>query len=191
MNILEAFEELNTINEESILACSSPEAKAIVENDRKELEGLCAKISEYLYIAPQWEKPTIHNNKVFFSLVEEPFEQAVDIDDFDDEDYFDVDGAYARAEEHAKEDGLLVIADVLGVDKEAVKKFPVNSDEMLDIPGSSWKLLSGFDIEMVSKEPEVLVNKVEKGDRWTPSSWEFDFDDSASFQATYYLVKSV
>lgn len=160
---------------------------AIIEEERPELERLIRQISEYTKATIDISKITFNNGKLYLAITSEPEE--IEIDLWDDVDY---DDGYASvnisklegyAEDRALEDGFLYdVAFGLGFDDDAVNNieftFGSNSITTIDIPDSSWKLLTGCDMDC--NEPSVSVHYDEA-----------EVDEDFEYTITCYLVKEI
>lgn len=166
--------------------------KVILEEERAELEGLCAKINDYCTVTPQWDKFTIYKGNLILRLRGESFETEVEEDDFDDNDSFKEEAVLERIAEKVEEsDNYYEILSALGIDVDNLDWSIFSKSDPIDIPGSSWKFDPDVDIDIVGKIPEVYEHWYDSGDYWNPPEGAFEFDDYVEVQATYYLVKPI
>lgn len=194
MDIFEAFEELNSIytKNKNLKEDANP-TFSFTEEDRKEVERLCAKIRPYVEITPIWptaSDPSISKGRIYVNLNDKPFDYEVDPDDFDDYDYFKTDDVLDKLEKLYGEERLWWVADSLGISEESFDA-ALKTGELIDIPGSSWKLLAALDVSIVGDEPEVTSHWSDPGDYWNPPEGEFEYDETAKVQMTFYLVKLI
>lgn len=164
--------------------------KVVSEEEHKELETLCAKINEYIAVTPDWDSFKISKGQMFLDLIGEPFDYEVSVEDFDDDDDFMVDHVLEAIEEDVEEEDFFSIVEALGIDEHEAEK-GVGNNALLDIPGSSWKLLGGVDIEIIGDEPRVTTNKYYPGSWEEPPYHDFEYDEYMKVRATYYLVKPI
>ena len=161
--------------------------KAIIEEERPELEELIKKANEYTTANADINKVTFNNGKLYLALTSDT--ETIEVDYWDDIDY---DDDYASvnmnklegcAEDRALEDGFLFdVAFGLGFDDDTVNNikftFGDSSITTVDIPGSSWKLLTGCDMDC--NEPSVSVHYD-----------EVEVDEDFEYTITCYLVKEI
>lgn len=161
--------------------------KAIIEEERPELEELIKKANEYTTANADISKVTFNNGKLYLALTSDT--ETIEVDYWDDIDY---DDDYASvnmnklegcAEDRALEDGFLFdVAFGLGLDDDTVNNikftFGDSSITTVDIPGSSWKLLTGCDMDC--NEPSVSVHYD-----------EVEVDEDFEYTITCYLVKEI
>jgi hypothetical protein len=151
--------------------------KAIVEEDRAELEKIISKINnEYLEVTPDWDNITHYNGKIFLSLFNKT--ETYEIDSVDDIDYDD-------DEPVIKTDRIL---DDLQMEADEEAKSIAN--ELNSELTGSWKLLDGCDVEPLN-EPEVHHYSYTPATYWDTASEDLDYDETLEYKITYYLVKEI
>jgi hypothetical protein len=161
--------------------------KDIIEEERPELEELIKKANEYTTASADISKVTFNNGKLYLALTSDT--ETIEIDYWDDIDYDDdyasvnMNKLEGYAEDSALEDGFLFdVAFGLGFDEDAVNNieftFGNKSITTVDIPGSSWKLLTGCDMDC--NEPRVSVHYD-----------EVEVDEDFEYTITCYLVKEI
>lgn len=160
--------------------------KAIIAEERAELEQLINKVNKYTKVNANISNITLHNGKLFLGLTSKTKE--IEIDLWDDVDYEDnyasvnTDKLVTIAEEHALEDGFLFdVAYSLGIDEERLDQIDFtfsSSGNTVDIPNSSWKLST--DCDMSHNKPHVSVHYN-----------EVDVEENFEYTITCYLVKEI
>lgn len=160
--------------------------KAIIEEERPELERLIKQIGEYTKVTVDINKITFNNGKLFLAITSETETIEIDLwDDIDwDDDYASVrtDSLEAQAEDNAVEDGFLFdVAFGLGFDENMLDQIDFgfgNTGDTVAIPNSTWKLLTDCDLEC--NEPSASVHYD-----------EVDVDEDFEYTVTCYLVKEI
>lgn len=160
--------------------------KAIIEEERPELERLIKQIGEYTKATVDINKITFNNGKLFLAITSETETIEIDLwDDIDwDDDYASVrtNRLEAQAEDNAIEDGFLFdVAFGLGFDENMLDQIDFgfgNTGNTVDIPNSTWKLLTDCDLEC--NEPSASVHYD-----------EVDIDEDFEYTVTCYLVKEI
>lgn len=160
--------------------------KAIIEEERPELERLLKQISEYTKATVDINKITFNNGKLFLAITSETETIEIDLwDDIDwDDDYASVDTnkLESHAEDSVLEDGFLFdVAFGLGLDENMLDQLDFgfgNTGNTVDIPDSTWKLLMDCDLEC--NEPSVSVHYD-----------EVEVDEDFEYTVTCYLVKEL
>ena len=160
--------------------------KAIIEEERPELERLIKQISEYTKATVDISKITFNNGKLYLAITSETEE--IEIDLWDDIDY---DGDYASvntnklesyAEDRVLEDGFLFdVAFGLGIDEDMLDQIDFNfgnTGKTVDIPNSTWKLSTDCDLECNEPSASVHYDEVE-------------VDEDFEYTVTCYLVKEI
>lgn len=160
--------------------------KAIIEEERPELERLIKQISEYTKVTVDISKITFNNGKLYLAITSETEE--IEIDLWDDIDY---DGDYASvntnklesyAEDRVLEDGFLFdVAFGLGIDEDMLDQIDFNfgnTGKTVDIPNSTWKLSTDCDLECNEPSASVHYDEVE-------------VDEDFEYTVTCYLVKEI
>ena len=161
--------------------------KAIIEEERPELEELIKKANEYTKATADTNKISFHEGKLYLALTSEQDEIVIEPwSDVDYDDYgasVDIDKLVEEAENRALEDGFLLdVAYGLGFDEDALDKIDFtfgNTYSAIEIPGSSWKLLTGCDLEY--NEPSAWVNRHD----------ETEIDEDFKYTITCYLIKEL
>ena len=162
--------------------------KAIVEEDKAELDKLITTINEYVTVTPNWNGLLYKNDKIYLELVGEMQECRVDYDDIvfeSDDPYIDIERLYEYLEETAEED-LGGIADAL----ETTDISHASKNDLLEIPGSSWKLLVNYEID-TEGEPEVHSYEYYPATYWDSASEDIDYDRTWDWKAKFHLVKEI
>lgn len=160
--------------------------KAIIEEERPELERLIKQISEYAKVTVDINKITFNNGKLFLAITSETKTIEIDLwDDIDwDDDYVSVKTIKleSQAEDSILEDGFLFdIAFGLGIDETMLDQIDFgfgNTGNTVDIPDSTWKLLT--DCELECNEPSASVHYD-----------EVEVDEDFEYTVTCYLVKEL
>lgn len=166
--------------------------KAVIAEERPELEKLVAKIQELVNVTPDWEHMTIHQNKLVLSLASP--EKTYDVNPEYDLDYDD-DGAtvnISRIESNLQDDVFesgyfYELAESLGINENAVDE--AKSGDLLSIPDSDWKLDIDFDLDF--EEPEVHSYNYTPATYWDPAEEDIDYDESFDWKVINYLVKEI
>lgn len=165
----------------------------IVEEEQLELEKLLNKIIAAKEVTADPRQITLHKGSLYVSLTK-TFDCEVEENDliFDDnnEPSFDSNRIEASASEDQGDEGLYMIAEYLGINKDIVYQALKSEQAInLEIPNSTWKLCTKFDIEV--GEPHINVNGW-FGDGWNePREFDYDYDDTVECTATYYLIKEL
>lgn len=160
--------------------------KAIIDEERPELERLIKQIGEYTKATIDIDKITFNNGKLYLAITSETDEIEIDLwDDIDyDDDYasVNIDRLESYAEDRALEDGFLFdVAFGLGIAEDMLDQIDFtfgNTGRTVDIPNSTWKLLTDCDLE--SNEPSASV-------RYD----EVEVDEDFEYTVTCYLVKEI
>ena len=162
--------------------------KNIIEEERQELEQLIKKANEHTTAHADISKVSFHNGMLYLALTSNT--EAIEVDYWDDIDYDDdyptvnIGKLESYAEDRALEDGFLIdVAYGLGFEEDVIDtiKFTFNSNsntDTMDIPGSSWKLLTGCDMDY--NEPSVSVHYD-----------EVEVNEDFEYTVTCYLVKEL
>lgn len=162
--------------------------KTIIEENKEELDKLIAVINESVTVTPNWEGASYKDDKIYVELIGETQECSVDYDDIvfeSDDPYIDVERLYEYLEETAEED-LGCIGDALGT----VDISQASKNDLLEIPGSSWKLLVNYEID-TEGEPEVHSYEYYPATYWDSASEDIDYDKTWDWKAKFYLVKEI
>ena len=167
--------------------------KAIIEEDKAELEKIIENIHQYADITPKWDKINYQNGKIYFPLVSPTF--TFDFDPWEEvefdgnEPYLDIDNLIDQLNNDIMDDGY--IFDVLagtGIDETVIAALGESDiGELLAIPGSSWKFL--FDVELDYNEPSISYY-YRPGSYWEPDDSELDCDD-LKYNISCFLVKEI
>lgn len=160
--------------------------KAIIEEERPELERLIKQIGEYTKATVDINKITFNNGKLFLAITSETETVEIDLwDDIDwDDDYVSVKTSRleSQAEDSVLEDGFLFdVAFGLGIDENMLDRIDFgfgNTSNTVDIPGSTWKLLTDCDLECNEPSASVHYDEVE-------------VDEDFEYTVTCYLVKEL
>ena len=160
--------------------------RAIIEEERPELERLIKQIGEYTKATVDISKITFNKGKLYLAITSETEE--IEIDLWDDIDY---DGDYASvnidklesyAEDRALEDGFLFdVAFGLGIAEDMLDQIDFtfsNTGKTVDIPNSTWKLLTDCDLDCNEPSASVHYDEVE-------------VDEDFEYTITCYLVKEI
>lgn len=161
--------------------------KTIIEEERPELEELIKKANEHTKATADITKVSFHGGKLYLDLTSEEDEIEIDlwsdIDYYSDQCYVKIDTLVGEAEDRALEDGFLFdVAYGLGFDDDAIDAIDFTFGDTygaVDIPGSSWQLLTGCDLEY--NEPSAWVNRYD----------ETEVDEDFKYTITCYLVKEI
>jgi hypothetical protein len=162
--------------------------KTIIEENKEELDKLIAVINESITVTPNWEGASYKNDKIYVELIGETQEYDVGYDDIEfdsDSPYIDIEKIYGYLEETAEED-LGCIGDALGT----VDISQASKNDLLEIPGSSWKLLVNYEID-TEGEPEVYSYEYYPATYWDSASEDIDYDKTWDWKAKFYLVKEI
>jgi hypothetical protein len=165
--------------------------KAIVEEERPELEKILEELVTSKEVLVNWDQVKIHNGLIFVPITK-TFDYEVDPDDIDIEQD-DTSFNETRIEEYTDEqgiEGLYTIADYLGLDQSELETaISAEKEVLLSIPNSSWKLSTSFDTEF--DEPNITVYGW-SGDGWNePREFNYDYDEYVKCEVTYYLNKEI
>ena len=160
--------------------------KAIIEEERPELERLIKQISEYTKATVDISKITFNNGKLYLAITSETEEIEIDLwDDIDyDDDYASVNTnkLESYAEDRVLEDGFLFdVAFGLGIDEDMLDQIDFtfgNTGKTVDIPNSTWKLLTDCDLECNEPSASIHYDEVE-------------VDEDFEYTVTCYLVKEI
>lgn len=160
--------------------------RAIIEEERPELERLIKQIGEYTKATIDISKITFNNGKLYLAITSETDEIEIDLwDDIDyDDDYasVNIDKLESYAEDRALEDGFLFdVAFGLGIAEDMLDQIDFtfsNTGKTVDIPNSTWKLLTDCDLD--SNEPSASVHYD-----------EVEVDEDFEYTITCYLVKEI
>lgn len=160
--------------------------KAIIEEERPELERLIKQISEYTKATIDINKITFNNGKLYLAITSETEEIEIDLwDDIDyDDDYasVNVNKLESYAEDRALEDGFLFdVAFGLGIAEDMLDQIDFtfgNTGKTVDIPNSTWKLLTDCDLDCNEPSASVHYDEVE-------------VDEDFEYTVTCYLVKEI
>lgn len=160
--------------------------KAIIEEERPELERLIKQISEYTKATVDINKITFNNGKLYLAITSETEEIEIDLwDDIDyDDDYasVNIDKLESYAEDRALEDGFLFdVAFGLGIAEDMLDQIDFtfsNTGKTVDIPNSTWKLLTDCDLDCNEPSASVHYDEVE-------------VDEDFEYTVTCYLVKEI
>jgi hypothetical protein len=167
--------------------------KAIVEEDRVELDKLINEINKYsdFKARPDWNKLAYRNDKIYLPLIGETKTYDVDYDDInfdsDDEPFVNTEKIMEYLEEEARDD-LGYLADILDIEDNFDAIIP--SDVLLEIPDCAWKLLANCDID-TEGEPEIHNYEYHRATYWEPAYDDIDYDKTWKWNAVFYLVKEL
>lgn len=158
----------------------------IIEEERPELERLIQQISEYTKATIDISKITFNNGKLYLAITSEIEEIEIDLwDDIDyDDDYASVNISKLEsyAEDRVLEDGFLFdVAFGLGIAEDMLDQIDFtfgNTGKTVDIPNSTWKLLTDCDLECNEPSASVHYDEVE-------------VDEDFEYTVTCYLVKEI
>ena len=160
--------------------------RAIIEEERPELERLIKQIGEYTKATVDISKITFNNGKLYLAITSETEEIEIDLwDDIDyDDDYasVNIDKLESYAEDRALEDGFLFdVAFGLGIAEDMLDQIDFtfsNTGKTVDIPNSTWKLLTDCDLDCNEPSASVHYDEVE-------------VDEDFEYTITCYLVKEI
>lgn len=160
--------------------------RAIIEEERPELERLIKQIGEYTKANIDISKITFNNGKLYLAITSETDEIEIDLwDDIDyDDDYasVNIDKLESYAEDRALEDGFLFdVAFGLGIAEDMLDQIDFtfsNTGKTVDIPNSTWKLLTDCDLDCNEPSASVHYDEVE-------------VDEDFEYTITCYLVKEI
>lgn len=160
--------------------------KAIIEEERPELERLIKQIREYTKATVDISKITFNDGKLYLAITSETEEIEIDLwDDIDyDDDYASVNISKLEsyAEDRVLEDGFLFdVAFGLGIAEDMLDQIDFtfsNTGKTVGIPNSTWKLLTDCDLECNEPSASVHYDEVE-------------VDEDFEYTVTCYLVKEI
>lgn len=166
--------------------------QTIIAEERPELEKLITTLQSSFEVVPDWKHMTVNKNKIILSLIVPGSTYCVDPDsdiDYDDEDAsIDVGKIDETIRDSVLEDGYFYdLASSLGISDAAIDN--AASGELLEIPGSDWRLDTDFDLEY--DEPVVHSTEYTPATHWEPEEFDIDYDEEVDWKIIYYLVKEI
>jgi DNA repair exonuclease SbcCD ATPase subunit len=161
----------------------------VKEEERAELDELLKKITAQLPVAADSSNISLFKGHLILGLHSKTFTFDIDYELIDfSNDTASIDTN--KVEEQLKnstegEDFWGDIADSLEIDYKNIQS--AAEGDLLDIPGSTWKLAYDFDVDY--DEPEVHSYRSGDATYWEPAWDDIDYDETINWTATCYLMK--